>query len=163
MKRSSWLAASLIAAFALPAFAGHSGYHCKEDAQTCLNHMTAKMKNRGWLGVEFEGDEKKGPGYMEIRRVVQGSPAEAAGFQVGDVMVSVNGAKFADNTEEKCVTCEVTKENWAPGVKAQYVVKRGGREVSLSPTLAVMPSDVMAQMVGQHMIEHAATEVAEKK
>ena len=87
-----------------------------------------------------------------------------SGFQVGDVLVSVNGTKFSENTEEKCVTCDKTKDDWKPGSKVSYVVKRAGGEVTLNATLAALPSDVMAQMIGMHMMEHATTdtEVAKK-
>jgi len=161
MKRSTWLATTLLFALVIPAYAGdktRSG--CKEDAQSCLNHMAAKLKGRGWLGIEMEtskldkNEEAKGQVDLKVSRVVSGSPAEAAGFSIGDVLVSVNGAKFADNTEEKCLTCEKT-EDWKPGSKVQYVVRRDGKEVALDAVLAALPSNIMAQMVGMHMLDHA--------
>ena len=165
MTRSRWIAALLAAALALvalPALAGGKEGHCKEDTQSCLNHMASMLKGRGWLGIEYDYDDAK-PTVMTVKRVIPGSPAEAAGFQAGDLLVTVNGVKFSYNTEEKCVTCEATKEHWVPGAKAAYVVSRGGKEVSLNATLAAMPPDVMAQMVGNHMIEHATVDVASKK
>lgn len=168
MRKLTGLAVMALAlALAVPAFAGDKseksskGYEkCTEDAQTCLNHMVAKLKTRGWLGIEM--DDEKGMSAIKITRVVPGSPAEAAGFKTGDVLVSINGARFAENTEEKCVTCDKTKDNWSPGTKVQYVVSRDGKDVTLNPTLAALPSDVLAQWVGMHMIEHAQTEVAKK-
>ena len=161
MKRQSLIALVLVLATALPALAGKEYGKCKEDTQTCLNHMAAMTKNRGWLGIEM--NDEKGPSAIQVSRVIAGSPAQAAGFQVGDVLVSVNGYKFADNTEAKCATCEATKDHWVPGAKVTYVVKRDGKETTLNATLAALPSDVMAQWVGMHMLEHAQpVETAEK-
>lgn len=160
MKRMTCFAMVLAAALALPALAGEKGYHkCTESTQTCLDHMAAKLKNRGWLGIEM--DDAKGSSAITVSRVIPGSPAEAAGFQVGDVLVSVNGARFADNTEGKCNTCEKTKENWVPEGKVSYVVSRDGRDVRLDATLGALPPDVLAQWVGKHMLDHATTQVAE--
>jgi predicted metalloprotease with PDZ domain len=162
MKRTNCLAMALAAVLALPALAGEKGeYKCTETAQSCLDQMAAKLKNRGWLGIEM--DDSKGMNAIKITRVVPGSPAEAAGFEVDDVLVSLNGVKFADNTEEKCATCEAAKDGWVPDAKVSYVVNRNGRDVRLAATLAALPPDVLAQWVGKHMLEHAAVEVAEKK
>ena len=166
MKNRSGRILALVAALALPVFAlaawaGEKGYKCTDDTQTCLNHMAANLKTRGWLGIEM--NDEGGWKSITVTRVITGSPAEAAGFQKGDVLVSVNGVKFASNSEEKCLTCEATKENWKPGSKAQYVVSRNGAEIPLTATLAAIPPDVMAQWIGMHMLEHAQpVEVAKK-
>lgn len=161
MKYAKWLVlAAVVMALALPAAAGEKGHKCTMDTQACLNKMVAKMKDRGWVGIEM--DKAEDGETLLITRVVPGSPAEAAGFQVGDALLAVNGAMFADNTEEKCVTCEVTKDNWTPGTTVHYVVLRDGRKTEVSPTLAEVPSNVMAAWVGGHMIEHATgTDIAQ--
>ncbi len=151
IRRLAALAVALL--LALPALAGEAGYRkCSMDTQSCLNAMVGKLKGRGWLGIEY--DDSQGPRNFRVTRVVPGSPAESAGFKAGDILVSVKGAKFADNTEDRCVTCDATKDDWKPGSRLDYVVRRGGRTVTLRPTLASLPSDVMAQMVGMHMLEH---------
>ncbi len=150
-----------VALLSLPVAAGEkSKSKCTADTQTCLNKMAAMFKGRGWIGIEM--DEKKGSSALAVSRVVAGSPAEAAGFHVGDVLVSVEGVKFADNTEEQCATCAVTKNNWVPGRKVKYVVSRGGGDVVVEPVLGEVPTDVLAQWIGQHMLEHAQVEVAKK-
>src|SRR5262245_7420811 len=161
--KKTWLVAVMVAAMALSAaVAGEKGYgKCKEDTQTCLNHMVAEMKDRGWLGIQM--DDESGPANIKITKVIAGSPAEAAGFREGDVLVSVNGAKFAENTDEKCVTCEKTQDNWKPGTKVSSVVKRGGADTTLNATLAALPSDVMAQWIGMHMMEHSTADAAVAK
>jgi C-terminal processing protease CtpA/Prc len=159
--KKTWLAAALVAAMAVGAAVAGGYGKCKEDTQTCLNHMVSEMKDRGWLGIQM--DEEGGPASIKITKVIAGSPAEAAGFQVGDVLVSVNGAKFSENTEEKCVTCEKTKDSWKPGTKVTYAVKRAGAETTLNATLAALPSDVMAQWIGMHMMEHSKEDAAVAK
>ena len=137
----------------LAAWAGEGSYRkCPEPTQSCLDHMVAKLKGRGWLGIEY--DDKDGPKAVKITRVIPGSPADKAGFKAGDVLVSVNGARFADNTEDRCATCEATKKEWTPGHKVRYVIERGSRTLTLQPTLAPLPPDVMAQIIGMHMLEH---------
>jgi len=39
-------------------------------------------------------------------------------------------------------------------------VKRNGYDKNVSVTLGEMPAEVLARFVGQHMLEHATTEVA---
>jgi predicted metalloprotease with PDZ domain len=126
---------------------------CSYETQVCLDYMVEKMQGRGWLGIEYENSS--GPDHMRLLRIVPGSPAEAAGFLVGDQLISLNGAKFTDNTEDECVTCSAVKEDWKPGGKVDYVVLRDDKELKLTATLATLPSDVMAMMIGMHMFEHA--------
>ncbi len=49
------------------------------------------------------------------------------------------------------------RKDWAPGQEVIYTVKRNGYDKEISLTLAPMPADVMAQWIGKHMIEHAAS------
>lgn len=149
MRSASVIIAVLVTASSVAA--GPKGYECSLDTQTCLNRMVAKLKKRAWLGIEYDSG-------LRITKVVSGSPASAAGFEVGDALVSINGVKFADNDEDRCVTCEKTKDAWKPGSTVEYVVRRGDGNVRLTPTLAEMPPDIMAMMVGLHMIEHAEVE-----
>ena len=139
------------------ALAGESYKKCPLDTQVCLDLMVSKMKGRGWLGIEYDTETAL------VQRVVPGSPAERVGFKSGDVMVSVAGAKFASNSDAKCVTCEAVKDSWKPGRRIAYVVKRKGKTLKLNPTLATLPSDVMAQMIGMHMIDHAQPAAPEPK
>ena len=167
VKPGGWRRALLLGAIAAStpfprAFTGEPSYRmCTEETQTCLDHMAAKLKNRGWLGIEY--DDQGDPRTIKVTRVVPASPAETAGFKAGDLLVSVNGVKFADNTEDLCATCEATKDIWKPGSRVRYVVRRKGKEIGLTPTLAPLPSDVMAQIVGMHMLEHAQLDTAPKK
>ena len=116
---------------------------CTDDAQTCLNKMSAK-KSAGWLGMKYDKAED---GTVSVKEITPGSPAEAAGFQKGDVLLTLNGASYADKEALK-----KAKADWKPGSKVNFTVKREGAEKQIAVTLAPIPEAAYAQMVGEHMI-----------
>jgi len=158
MQYVKWFIVFLVIALAVPAMAGGKG-KCTMDTQTCLDAYAAKLKDKGWVGIEM--DKAKDKKSLVITRVVPGSPAEAAGLEADDILLAVNGAKFADNTEDQCVTCEATKGAWSPGSDIQYIVARNGKKVKVDVTLGQIPPDVMAQWLGHHMMQHATVEIAQ--
>ncbi len=148
---TSFVAAAFVVALALPVWAG-SAEKCTADTQTCLNHMSAK-KTTGWLGLEYDKAED---GTMSVKAVTAGSPAEKAGFQVGDVLLALNGAKFSDKEAMK-----KAKGDWNAGQKVSYTVQRKGAETAVAATLGPMPENVYASMVGQHLLEnHVSAQTA---
>ena len=138
-------------------FAGGDHYKCTESTQNCLDHMAAKLKSSGWVGVELERDDASGA--PTVVKVVPGSPAEAAGIQSGDTLFAVNGVTISDKNEE---ALKKAKKDWAPGQNVNYTVKRNGQEKQVALTLAPMPADVLAKFIGQHMLEHSSNELAAK-
>ena len=115
------------------------------------------MENKAWLGVELENNEH---GYYTVTRVVPNSPAEAAGFQAGDVLLAMNGVKW--NKENKEAVSKASHE-LNPGSSAEYVVKRSGEKVKLKATLDRVPREVMAQWIGDHMLsDHTDIRMASK-
>jgi predicted metalloprotease with PDZ domain len=160
MRRSASLAIlALFLLASLPALAG-SGEHkkCPYPTQECLDHMAAHMKDSGWVGIEMDVDENTK--VMTIKRVVPGSPAEAAGIQVGDVLYALNGVQITDDNEE---ALKKERKDWKPGQKVTYTIKRNGLDRQVNLTLAPMPADVMAAWIGNHMLEHVSSDVAELK
>ena len=157
MQRHVWmiLAALVILAF-LPAFAGDHG-KCKYSTQECLDHMANKLKSSGWVGVEL--DENKTQGYA-VTKVIPGSPAEAAGIQPGDVLVALNGVTINDDNEE---AMSKARKEWKPGQTVTYTVKHDGATRQVTLTLGTWPADAIARMIGEHMLEHASSEVAAAK
>ncbi|HEY8207308.1 MAG TPA: PDZ domain-containing protein, partial [Myxococcaceae bacterium] len=143
-------AASLAAAMAFAAHAG-DGYSCKAEAQTCLNEMTAKLKGRGWVGIEMDEDEKTKA--LKVTRVVEDSPAKAAGLQAGDTLVALNGVKFGDENQTEL---KKVKETMVSGATVTYTVNRSGKEVLVAVKLGELPPAVLHQWIGQHMMEHHA-------
>ena len=157
MRRSMVLAiVALFLLASLPALAGGAHKKCPYTTQQCLDHMAAKMKDSGWVGIEMDVDENTH--VMTIKRVVPGSPAEAAGIQVGDVLYALNGVPFSEDNEEKL---QKVRKDWKPGQKVTYTLKRNGLDREVNLTLAPMPADVLAAWIGSHMLEHVSAEVAE--
>ena len=70
----------IVVAMVMPAVAGE-GHKCTASTQDCLNKMANSMNNRGWVGLEIDNDG--GMDKMVVTKVVEGSPAEAAGFRTG--------------------------------------------------------------------------------
>lgn len=153
-KASMTIALAACMALALPALAGE-GHGCTASTQDCLNMMASNMRNKGWLGVELEKGES---GLLGVTRVVPGSPAEEAGVRTGDMLLSVDGQAYKDMGEEQYMTLVKTM---TPGSRHTFVIARGGSERTIEATLASMPEEVFARMVGSHMLEHAqAVDVA---
>lgn len=147
--------AALMLALAIPAFAGHDGEKCTHPTQECLDYMATNLRNTGWIGVELDINEDSGA--RVVKKVVPGSPAEAAGIQPGDILVSLNGTKLAKGNEEAIMQ---TKKDMKPGQTVTYVVSSNGMDKKVVLVLAPMPADVMAAYIGQHMLEHANMQVA---
>jgi C-terminal processing protease CtpA/Prc len=159
MRRSMILAVlGLFLLASLPALAGGEHKKCPYTTQECLDHMATKMKDSGWVGLEMDVDETSH--VMTIKRVVPGSPAEAAGIQAGDVLYALNGVPITDDNEE---ALQKAKKDWKPGQKVTYTIKRNGLDRQVNLTLAPMPADVLAAWIGNHMLEHVSSEIAENK
>ena len=150
-----WIVAVVVVALALPATAGEEGYKCTKSTQDCLNAMAAKLKNRGWVGLQLDYDEATGA--MTVKQVVPDSPAVAAGFQAGDVLFALNGAEFGADEE----AVKAAYEAMTPGNVVTYTVLRDGAKSKLEVTLGEVPSDVLAQWIGGHMLDHVTVAMAE--
>jgi len=161
MRRLTCLAVlALFVLAAMPALAG-GGEHkkCPYTTQECLDKMTMKMKDTGWVGIDMDVDEATG--VMTIKKVFPGSPAEASGIQVGDVLHALNGVKFAKENDE---ALKKARQEWKPGQKVTYTMLRSGMEHKVDLTLAPWPADILAGYIGAHMMEHASNQfVMEKK
>lgn len=148
LRRVFMLTLATVAFLALPALAGD--YKCTESTQTCLDHMAAKMREGGWVGVELDKNPA-GDGYV-VNRVVPESPAQAAGIRAGDVLFALNGVTISDKNEE---ALKAARAEWKPGQQVNYTIKRDGADKQIKLTLAPMPADMLAQIVGKHMLDHA--------
>ncbi len=89
-------------------------------------HMGMFRQNRPFLGVTLEDVE----GGVRVVSVVEGSPAETAGIQVDDVIVSINGT----NTEDSQAVREAILA-LSIGDTVTIEVQRGEETVSLEVTL----------------------------
>lgn len=149
-----FLALALLLGFAAAGFAG-GDHKCDKSAQDCLEKMAAHMKAKGWLGIETE---KTADGRWAVSAVTAGSPAEAAGFRAGDVLLALNGADLY--AEDKTAIKKV-KEGLAVGSQVKYTVERAGAKAQVAATLAPVPEAVLAQWIGEHMLDqHSHVRVA---
>jgi len=166
----STLAATLILTGATLGFAGgescqktaqaklaKSSERCAKSTEECLSAMATRIQARGWLGIDTE---KTDDGRYQIVSVEHYSPAQEAGFRKGDVLVALNGVSLS--TAEKHELKKI-KSSLGVGSRVSYTVERGGNEEVLDATLAEVPAPVMAQWIGEHMIDqHAHIEVASR-
>jgi S1-C subfamily serine protease len=74
-------------------------------------------------------EQKSGERYKVIS-VVKDSPAAAAGFQLGDELVSIDAAAYAD---KETVNRLLAGKRW--GDRVEYKVLRGGQELGLTVLL----------------------------
>ena len=141
------VAALVLLAGTTAAFAG--GKECAEKhTQASYAEMQKKYAAHGWLGIETES---VGEGRYAVSSVALGSPAEKAGFQKGDVLVALNGARFGEANKE---AVKKEKMSLAPGKNATYTIERGGAERQLTATLAEVPKEVLAKWVDEHKALH---------
>jgi len=139
--------------------AGEIHHQCNMPVQQCIDRMSASLKTTGWVGIEFDDSVVTNGGYR-VSKVIQGSPAEKAGLQPGDVLYALNGVRIAQNSKEALAKA---RQDWKPGQSVTYTVKREGIDREIRLTLAPMPADVMARWIGEHMKEHEAAERAAAK
>jgi S1-C subfamily serine protease len=161
MHRIGWIVAPLLmVAFAADtAVAGGYGKCSSANTQECLDLMAKKLKNRGWIGVEINDSS----GSMQISRVLPDSPAQKAGLAAGDVLFAVNGVQYAESNQD---TLSAIREKMTPGTTFTFTILKGGKDkVDVPITLATMPEEVMAAMIGKHLLEAhlTAEKVADAK
>jgi len=133
------------------------GAHCAEQhTQASYEEMAKSYAKKGYLGIETE---KVGEGRYAVSSIAAGSPAEKAGFRKGDVLVALNGARFGEENKEAVMKA---KAALGPGKAATYTVSRSGAEKQLTATLSEVPREVLAQWVGEHVIDHTGDQVATK-
>ena len=157
IRKATLLSLALALLVAVPAFSGGDHEKCTYKTQDCLNYMATKFKSNGWVGVEIDMDDKSKT--LTIIKVIPGSPAEAAGMEPGDKWLAVNGVRYSDGDEE---ALKKAKKGWKPGQSVNYTIQRNGTDREVTLTLAPMPADVLAKFIGQHMLEHASTDIAQK-
>ena len=144
----------MMMALSAPAMAGEAS-KCSASTQDCLNHMAKNLNNRGWVGIEM--DDKSGTGMMIVTKVIDGSPAQNAGFEIGDALVAVNGVAFSDENEKQLKDIQYSM---IPGADFTYTVSRKGSKVDLDVELGELPDNVKAQWIGNHMMDHAELQLA---
>ncbi len=132
---------------AMPALAGEKG-KCTGSAEDCLAKMKAKYSEMAWLGIGYDTDED---GHWVVDKVYDGSPAQKAGFQEGDVLLAVNEVKYSKENKKELKAVYAT---FKPGTQTTYWVEREGEKLKLEATLSSVPKDVQELWIAEHM-EHS--------
>ncbi len=146
------VAVVLLAASA--AFAG--GDKCTAaHTQADYQKMAEKMAAKGYLGIETE---KSASGGYAVTSIASGSPAEKACFQIGDVLVAINGVRLGDEKNKEAIA--KVKSNLGPGKQVTYTIQRGGSDRPVTATLGNVPQEVLAQWMGEHVLDHTTVAVA---
>lgn len=155
-RRMGWTLVASFLTLSLTAAAGEKA-HCTKQAGECAKAMHENLAKAGWLGIETEKSDK---GAVTVKAVTPGSPAVAAGFQPGDVLVAINGVQIADGNKEALMAA---KKSLVAGSSGRYTVLRQGAKKDLTARLVAPPRTVLAQWIGEHMLaDHVGTQVAAK-
>jgi len=97
---------------------------------------------RGYLGVWFSGipadmkDELQATQGILIRSVEQGTPAEKAGIEAGDVVVEVDGTPVRDESQFREMIADKS-----PDTPVTLKILRDGKPMTLKATLGAHPDD----------------------
>jgi membrane-associated protease RseP (regulator of RpoE activity) len=102
----------------------------------------------GYLGVQTEEVTRENLGKYNLRevrgvavaKVVEGSPAAAAGLQDGDVIVKINGEDITSGRKLTRLVSEIS-----PDHTAQLTVVRGGSEREINVTVGKRPMPTFAE------------------
>lgn len=102
---------------------------------------------RGWLGVSIQdltpeiaealGLSKHGGAL--VSEVLSDSPANTAGFQVGDVIIALDGESIHDSADLKNRVARLTVDE-----RRYFVINRDGREREISVLIGERPADLAA-------------------
>jgi predicted metalloprotease with PDZ domain len=119
---------------------------CDSEPLACLKYIVENLENKGWLGVELNAPAGESP---EILKVIEGSPAEAAGVQKGDFLVALNGVRYATAPEEAKAEA---KKALVPDNRVTVTLSRNGREMDVEIVAGRLPQSILAQWIGEHML-----------
>ncbi len=122
-------------------------------AKTVMDSLIQKGKViRGWLGVtiqsltpelakQFDLGEEKG---VLVGDVVEGSPAEKAGLQRGDVIIEFEGKKIEEPYQIRNMVANIE-----PGQEVQIKIIRNNKKEIKKVTISDLPSDVQKPSKGE--------------
>ena len=122
-------------AFAIPA----------STAKTVIDNLKANGKVvRGWLGVQIQQITPEIADSLNLKddhgalvaEVLAGTPAEKAGFKVGDAILSLNGTPVKDSRDLSLRISQIS-----PGTDVDVTYWRDGATHDLHVTLGTLPSN----------------------
>jgi C-terminal processing protease CtpA/Prc len=126
---------------------GVAGEKCPLPARECEAQIRQMLGGRRYLGVTFE---KTRYGII-IRSVIEGSPAEEAGFLPDDLIISVNG-RMVTRAEIKELK-ELFRQKAGRDGRLTFVVTRYGHIRRVHARLERMPAELIDKIVEAHLRE----------
>lgn len=117
---------------------------CDKTKAECTQHIRKHWQDRGWLGIEMNMDG----GQPVVTHVVANSPAEGAGFKVGDKLTSLNGIAFHGGNNP--ALDQITKNGFKVGDTVVYTVDRDREIMSLNVTLGKISDSALSRMIAHH-------------
>ena len=116
--------------------ASAAGASAPSEVAPAVSELAVPMRSGpGWLGVELAKRQLGEPGVL-LRSVMRGSPAERAGLQGGDIVLSIDGENVAHPHElrERVVAAR-------SGVRVSLGVLRGDQTRLFAVSLEAAPND----------------------
>jgi serine protease Do len=123
-------------------------------AKTVMESLIQKGKViRGWLGVSIQNltpelakqFELKSENGVLVGDIVEGSPAEKAGLQRGDVIVEFDGKKIEDPNQIRNMVAKIE-----PGGEVEVTIIRNNQEMKKKVTVTELPSDMQKTSTGAY-------------
>jgi serine protease Do len=131
---------------------GYDGIGFSIPSNTAKAILDNIVKNgrvvRGWLGVETSEENNR----VTIQKVVEESPAAAAGLKSGDIITRVEGTPISDSRR-----LQNTVGILSPGTTISIDIQRDGAPVRLSATLRDLPT----QLAGSDILKRLGIEITE--
>jgi serine protease Do len=139
---------------------GYQGIGFAVPSNTASRIMNSLIEHgtvvRGWLGIYIQDIDETLAAAMDLERregalvadVTEGGPAESSGIMQGDIVVSMDGEKIENSTQ---LRNEVAARQ--PGSKTTLEILRDGTKKRITVTLAELPTDEVAEDVGDRLEE----------
>jgi C-terminal processing protease CtpA/Prc len=108
--------------------------------------MAKHYSDRGWTGMQLDMDGM----VFTVTEVYEGSPAAKARVRPGDLLVAINGVEYTEENQEKMIEIQAQMK---PGAQFTYTLKRGGKRRNVDFVLVEMSFDVVATMIGTHLLK----------
>ena len=134
--------APALAPAAPPAEPAHAEPKCPLPLHECLERYS-HMRDRPWLGAWLIVADTTTDARL-IERVYAGGPAERAGLAPGDRLEAIGG--------KPPKTFFTGRAGWKNGDQVALTVRRGERTVELKWTYSTIPDDVLADLLGAHVV-----------
>lgn len=143
----------LTTCMAVPAIALAEEAKCPLEVGACLYAYQA-ARERPWLGIEVETDSvSQRP---VIKKIVPGGPAEKSRLKVGDIIRCIDGQVPRD--------WYAGKAGWKDAsVPLEFDVVRGGTEVAFAMRAGRMSEELLARIIGVHMLEGHLAHMADPR